>query len=97
MPISSSNNLIFGIDYDKLINNFSQQPIIFSKSYRILENNRPSNLEISPKVKIIKFYGHGLGAADYSYFQSIFDTVDLYHGTTKLIFFCFEKIKVSKW
>ncbi|WP_295345962.1 AbiH family protein [uncultured Streptococcus sp.] len=82
-----SNNLIFGIDYDKLSSHFNQQPIIFSKSYRILENNRPSNFEISPKIKIIKFYGHGLGAADYSYFQSIFDTVDLYHGTTKLIFF----------
>lgn len=82
-----SSNLIFGIDYDKLISHFSKPPIYFSKSYRILENNTPSNFNISSTIKIIKFYGHGLGVADYSYFQSIFDTVDLYHGTTKLIFF----------
>ena len=82
-----SNNLIFGIDYDKLNSHFDTPPIKFSKSYRILENDTTSSFNITPRIKIVKFYGHGLGAADYAYFQSIVDTVDLYHGTTKLIFF----------
>lgn len=82
-----SDNLIFGIDYDKLNSHFDTPPIKFSKSYRILENDTTSSFNITPRIEIIKFYGHGLGAADYAYFQSIFDTVDLYHGTTKLIFF----------
>ena len=82
-----SDNLIFGIDYDKLNSHFDTPPIKFSKSYRILENDTTSSFNITPRIEVIKFYGHGLGAADYAYFQSIFDTVDLYHGTTKLIFF----------
>lgn len=34
----------------------------------------------------IKVYGHSLAQADYSYFQSIFDIVDLYSGRVKLYF-----------
>ena len=34
----------------------------------------------------IKVFGHSLSRADYSYFQSIFDTVNLYGGETKLVF-----------
>lgn len=36
---------------------------------------------------VIKFYGHSLGRADYSYFQSIFDGVDLYESDTTLVFY----------
>lgn len=35
----------------------------------------------------VKFFGHSLGEADYSYFQSLFDQIDLYGGETKLTFF----------
>jgi len=35
---------------------------------------------------LIKFYGHSLGTADYSYFQAIFDQIDLYGGNTTLYF-----------
>ena len=35
----------------------------------------------------IKFYGHSLGEADYSYFQAIFDSVKLYEGDTRLVFY----------
>lgn len=35
---------------------------------------------------VIKFYGHSLGTADYSYFQAIFDQIDLYGGNTTLYF-----------
>lgn len=82
-----SGNIVFGIDYDKLIGNFNHPPTIFSKSYRILKNGNLSGLEISSNLNFIKFYGHGLGKADYSYFQAIFDTVDLYHSNVTLIFY----------
>lgn len=80
-------NIIFGIDYDKAKNNFNKPPIEFTKSYRILENKAISIVNISNDLDYICFYGHGLGEADYSYFQSIFDSVDLYHGKTKLVFY----------
>ena len=80
-------NIIFGIDYDKAKNNFNKPPIEFTKSYRILENRAISKINISNDFDYICFYGHGLGEADYSYFQSIFDSVDLYHGKTKLVFY----------
>lgn len=83
----SSNNIIFGINYDSLISHFTSPPLQFSKSYRILENGFSSNIHLSKTIKNILFYGHGLGEADYPYFQSIFDSIDLYHGNTRLIFF----------
>ena len=80
-------NIIFGIDYDKVNTFFSNQPTQFTKSYRILENKINSDIVIPSDINKILFYGHGLGEADYSYFQAIFDTVDLYHGNTQLVFF----------
>ena len=82
-----NKNIIFGIDYDSVSNLFNYHPLEFTKSYRILENKLNSKVSISSDIKNILFYGHGLGEADYSYFQSIFDTVDLYHGNAKLIFY----------
>ena len=82
-----AKNIIFGINYDSLISHFTNPPIHFSKSYRILENSLLSNIRLSKDIKNILFYGHGLGEADYPYFQSIFDSIDLYHGNTRLIFF----------
>ena len=82
-----NRNIIFGIDYDSVSNLFNYHPLEFTKSYRILENKLNSKVSISSDIKNILFYGHGLGEADYSYFQSIFDTVDLYHGNAKLIFY----------
>lgn len=38
-------------------------------------------------IDYVKIYGHSLGDADYSYFQSIFDIIDLYGGDIKLCFF----------
>lgn len=80
-------NIIFGIDYDKVNTFFSNQPTQFTKSYRILENKLNSDMVIPSDIDKILFYGHGLGEADYSYFQAIFDTVDLYHSNTQLVFF----------
>lgn len=82
-----AENIIFGINYDNLISHFTNPPIQFSKSYRILETSLLSNIRLSKDIQNILFYGHGLGEADYPYFQSIFDSIDLYHGNTRLIFF----------
>lgn len=38
-------------------------------------------------TKMIKFYGHSLGEADYSYFQAIFDSVKLYGGGVRASYF----------
>lgn len=92
----SDRNIIFGIDYDKLKINFKEPPIEFSKSYRILENGKTTSIKISSDIDIIKFYGHGLGEADYSYFQAIFDSVDLYHSNTQIIFYWSEYEGVEK-
>lgn len=83
----NDKNIIFGIDYDKVNSYFSNQPTQFTKSYRILENKLNSDMVIPSDINKILFYGHGLGEADYSYFQAVFDTVDLYHGNTQLVFF----------
>lgn len=79
---NSTNNKAGNDEYK-----FKKAPIEFSKSYRVLENGLTSTFDISSDIDIIKIYGHGLGKADYSYYQSIFDSVDLYHGKTKVMFF----------
>lgn len=38
------------------------------------------------ETSLIVFFGHSLSRADYSYFESIFSTVDLYNGHTSLVF-----------
>ena len=80
-------NIIFGIDYDKVNNFFVNEPVNFTKSFRILDSKINNSTIPLSNLDNILFYGHGLGEADYSYFQAIFDTVDLYHGKTKLIFY----------
>lgn len=68
----------------------------FTKTYRIalMEPRLTTSLVYSglangftEGTSLIKFYGHSLGPADYSYFQSLFDSIDLYRGQTKLIFY----------
>lgn len=56
-----------------------------SRTYRLIHTANSANLEHATDV--IKFYGHSLGKADYSYFQSIFDGVDLYESKTVLVFY----------
>lgn len=63
----------------------------FTKTFRIMglrsDDATRGYLFIRPSIKVIKFFGHSLGAADYSYFQSIFDIVHLYEGSTSLVFY----------
>ncbi|CNE97248.1 TPA: AbiH family protein [Streptococcus agalactiae] len=87
----NDKNIIFGIDYDSLIDIQKDKnvtlPVEFTKSYKILQNGNIFQYPIPSELTFIKFYGHGLGEADYSYFQSIFDSINLYSSDTVLIFY----------
>ena len=87
--------IVFGIDGSRIMGNELVAP--FTKTYRVMALNPPDIEKIvevptnastyGHGTRVIKFYGHSLGKADYSYFQAIFDAVNLYEGETKLIFF----------
>lgn len=61
----------------------------FSKTFRIMGSKySKQNSDILTKnIKEVVFYGHSLGSADYSYFQSIFDYLDIYNNSIRLIFY----------
>lgn len=88
-----SNRLIFGID------NLNVEPsdpnYCFTKTYRtlVLNSQKPAYIQSSiyePNINIIKFYGHSLCAADYSYFQQMFDFYDLYKNNDLKLYFYFS-------
>lgn len=91
----ADDNVIFGMDAHKAMEDDVAR--LFTKAYRILENGvhgssdvcrlawRYDPYEENTRTGIIQIFGHSLAAADYSYFQSIFDTVDLYGSDTRLI------------
>ncbi|WEV58422.1 AbiH family protein [Bifidobacterium sp. ESL0728] len=96
-PLKS--DIIFGIDEverdakgkRKLIDN--PAAFQFTKAARTLQLDKTEQpvdvlkvFEESTEPAYIKFFGHSLGEADYSYFQSLFDHVDLYNQKVKLIF-----------
>lgn len=87
-------DIIFGIDGKDCMDNPIAVP--FTKTYRLMQcgGSRTNGListanssNLQDATDIIKFYGHSLGKADYSYFQSIFDGVDLYESETVLVFY----------
>jgi hypothetical protein len=94
------DNIIFGFDLSELDEEKCEEKdkniigrlkkadaILLSKTYRKIENATSDNTILDLEgTKNIIFYGHSLGKADYSYFQAIFDSVDLYHKKTKLTF-----------
>lgn len=92
---SIMNNIIFGIDsigLDPIKHEYR-----FTKAYRTLElytdyNYLAESTEkiFTKDIVVIKFYGHSLTEADYSYFQHIFDLYDLYNSSVKLIFYYSE-------
>lgn len=78
---------IFGIDGKDVAENHPALP--FTKTYRLmsLEPYESETVKLcDSNTSYIKIFGHSLSRADYSYFQSIFDTVNLYGGDTKLVF-----------
>lgn len=90
-----SSSVIFGID-DTLIQSQDANSMLrlFSKTYRKMSD---TSLPISILPKNdgqpieIKFYGHSLSEADYSYFQSIFDFYNLYDNINVSLLFYYSK------
>lgn len=93
---------IFGVDlHDLRVNKIDEKLdtvklfLEFTKTFRTLKMAKTFGVKklYSEQTEKIKFYGHGLGEADYSYFLSVFDSVNLYSGKTTLIFFYNPKIE----
>ena len=86
--------IVFGIDGTGRMNDPDALP--YTKTYRLMALDVPNVAAVVHRgasgpsddvIKVIKFFGHSLGQADYSYFQAIFDAVNLYDGLTSLQFF----------
>ncbi|MEQ7216757.1 AbiH family protein [Enterococcus asini] len=84
-------NIIFGIDQNAV---GADTPLFrFTKTFRKMiqvidpERNK-TYINDKDRLKKIIFYGHSLGEADYSYFQSIFDYYDIYASDIQLEFCC---------
>lgn len=93
--LCDSSSVIFGID-DTLIQakgNDNSALRIFSKTYRkMLDTAVPAKILPENDVPItIKFYGHSLSEADYSYFQSIFDYYNIYGNNNVDLIFYYSK------
>ena len=90
-----SSSVIFGID-DTLIQSQDANSMmrLFSKTYRKMSDTS-TPINILPKNDgqpiEIKFYGHSLSEADYSYFQSIFDFYNLYDNNNVSLLFYYSK------
>lgn len=90
------NRIIFGIDSKNINAINTKYP--FTKTFRTFVNysdTRKSQGAIMSNVfdkdiTIIKFFGHSLGEADYSYFQQMFDYYDLYNNDKLILYFYFS-------
>lgn len=82
---------IFGIDNHDVSSNNNQPDLraSFTKPYRVLEEdiNGIRNCQGYAETDVITIYGHSLGRADYSYFETIFDENDLYHSNCKVEYY----------
>ncbi|UQS85831.1 hypothetical protein MOO46_07780 (plasmid) [Apilactobacillus apisilvae] len=63
----------------------------FTKARRIMDfsgidSKNEYNTILDEEIKKIRFFGHSLGSADYSYFQAIFDYYDIYNNPISLEF-----------
>ena len=87
-------NIVFGIDGSDCMG--LDGVLEFTKTYRLMALGSPDMSKVvhgsgtginGASTNRIKFYGHSLADPDYSYFQAIFDTVGLYDGDTRLVFY----------
>ena len=89
---SEGEEIIFGIDGKETLVDEITRP--FTKTYRLLSLGGPKARDVvRSDTQCIKFYGHSLSGADYSYFQAVFDAVHLYSSDVSLVFFyrCFDE------
>lgn len=96
----ANNDIVIGMDaICEDSNNLDNQSIGFTKTYRVLEYTYgvkdntsrffepvSGGLRDNLCYECIKFFGHSLGEQDYSYFQAIFDKVNLYDSPVILKF-----------
>lgn len=94
----SSSTVLFGID-DKGVNLDKDKDFrLFSKTYRTLfaDANKISALPKNDNSPLtIKFFGHSLNEADYSYFQSIFDYYSIYDNSNVSLVFYYTPFKLE--
>lgn len=84
------SNIVIGTDLKIISSGGKQQYTNFTKPFKILDNYiDDSNVSILKNKKYgeLIFYGHSLGDTDFSYFKSIFDSLNLYSGDVTLKFF----------
>lgn len=87
------NNIVIGVDATKISGNPLAIP--FTKTYRLLALDPVKGNSVlhtkhnyeDDSTQITKVFGHSLAPADYSYFQALFDEVNLYSSSVKLIFY----------
>lgn len=87
---------IFGIDWHDISDTtndiyFNDPRIIFTKSFRLIDNQvnnmRDKKHQFQKNINKIIFFGHSLGHADYSYFESLFDIYNIYDSNIELNFY----------
>ncbi|WP_312025322.1 AbiH family protein [Listeria booriae] len=83
---SLHGDVIFGIDHSNVDANSKLYP--FTKTFRklVMDNNESLSV-VDKNIRHLVFYGHSLGSADYSYFQSIFDYLNIYENEIYLKFY----------
>ena len=67
--------------------------IRFTKVYKRLKFSSKEELQqfvLRKNINRITFFGHSLGEQDYSYFQSVFDYINLYESEVVLVF-CYSE------
>ena len=64
---------------------------LITKFTRWLDTIKRNKLRKDNQLIEIKFYGHSLNEADYSYFQSIFDYYNLYENNNVGLIFYYSK------
>ncbi|MCL2848352.1 MAG: bacteriophage abortive infection AbiH family protein [Firmicutes bacterium] len=89
--LCKQSNIIFGIDDNAVKNSKCDELRLFSKTYRTLQmaDEKVKILPSKEQPLVIKFFGHSLSEADYSYFQSIFDYYNIYENSDVSLKFCY--------
>lgn len=94
---------IFGIDNHDILKDNKENDLrmIFTKSFRTIDsyvNNiwRGRFNILKQQIDVITIYGHSLGKADYSYFETIFDNSNLYDSSTCLQVYYYAEKNRSK-
>ncbi|EAF4467787.1 hypothetical protein CYH21_13970 [Listeria monocytogenes serotype 1/2a] len=89
-----NSKVIFGIDTKSLEVAKIYSGYDLTKTSRKLAMNKEKTISVLDKtISTIMFYGHSLSEADYAYFQSLFDYLDIYNNPIKLTFYYTNYLK----